>query len=249
MYNTDKADTSSDIIAPDNCAVLFLLQQISVAMIRKIKNIRDSPDCHDFSNKFGHSTRAKISDVLWLCSSVTNQVKIHTLMINWFTNTSEPHNHKRGSEDFKEAMYKAEEFQYLQPDFQLIPLNVDFDFNQFYKPFALQLTGIDEEDFINPDIEWNSESSEVVQKILERLLRHNYNNRALSYVTFEMTEKTKFGVGVYNFTRKKSEPKSILLDRVTKHPIESKRQYMYGEIPERMIFSIFFNKFFNNFFS
>lgn len=206
------------------------MQRVDVDIVRYIKNTRESDDYNDFPNKYGHSSAAKISDVLWLCKSVSSEVKVNSLTIYWFTNTSMPHD--RNSPLFKEAMAKAEEFQYLQPDFQLIQLNVEFKFNQFYKHFIAQLTGKDEDEIIEPPIELIPSCNEAVEKIVKRLSRVDYRNRALANITWEISDTFKFGVTVHNFTRKKSEPKPIRLDRVTKQPIESKRAYKYGTVPE-----------------
>lgn len=152
------------------------------------------------------------------------------MTIYWFTNTSVPHD--RNSPLFKEAMEKAEEFQYIQPDFQLIQLNVDFDFHPFYKNFISQLTGKDEDEIFEPPIELNPSCNEVIDKIVKRLSRVDYRNRALAYISWEISDEMKFGVGVFNYTRKSSEPKPIRLDRVTKQPIESKRAYKYGTMSD-----------------
>lgn len=235
LYNTEKSDTKDCIIAPDHCAILFSLQRVDANIVRYIKSTRESDDYNDFKNKYGYSTGAKISDVLWLCKSISSEVKVNSLAMYWFTNTSVPHD--RNSPLFKEAMEKAEEFQYLQPDFQLIQLNVDFNFNTFYKNFMSQLTGKDEDEVIEPPIELNPTCNEVVEKIVKRLSRVDYRNRALTHITWEVNDQIKFGVGVYNFTRKKSEPKPIRLDRVTKQPIESKREFKYGNMPQGMKFN------------
>lgn len=231
LYNTEKSDTKGSIIAPDHCAVLFPLQNIDVDMVRIIKNMQydESQDNMDFANKYGHSNNAKVADVLWLCTSVMSNIKIRSLMVCWFTDIHEPHG--KGSALFKEACSKAEELAYLIPDFRLIPLSINFDFNAFYQPFMSRLTAKDEDEIILPK-QIDLSDSLVADKLAVELLRQDYTHRALSYVAMEISENLKLGVGVYNFSRKKTEPTAIKLDRVTNQPIESRRQYKYGEVPE-----------------
>lgn len=199
-----------------------------------IKNLRysESNDYMDFTNKHGHSNDAKVADVLWLCTSVTSTIKIRSLMICWFTNISDPH--AKGTPLSKEACAKAEEFAYLTPDFQLIPLEPDFDFDAFYQTFISRITGKDEDEvMLPPQIDLSDDTK--VQNLTLRLLRQDYTHRALSYLSMEISDKVKFGCGVYNFTRNKAGPTSIKLDRVTNQPIESRRQYKYGHVAEGKI--------------
>lgn len=183
----------------------------------------------DFANKYGHSEGAKVSDILWLCTNVISTVKVRSLMLCWFTDVADPHD--KGSPLFKEACAKAEELTYLEPDFRLIPLSDGFNFDAFYHTFISRVTGKDEDDVIAPK-PVDLTDSDKVQKLTEQLLRQDFSHRALAYLTMEISEKVKFGIGVYNFTRKKTEPTSVKLDRVTKQQIESRRAYKYGQMPE-----------------
>lgn len=231
LYNTEKSDTNGSIIAPEHCSVLFPPQTIDVDMVRIIKNMRynESADYMDFANKHGYSNNAKIADVLWLCSSIMANIKIRSLMVSWFTNVSEPH--AKGSALFKEACTKAEELAYFTPDFQLIKLHSDFNVGAFYQTFTSRITGKDEDD-LSPPLEVDLDDSMKIDKVANRLLRQDFTHRALSYLSMEISEKVRFGVGVYNFTRKRKEPTMVKLDRVTNQPIEASRAYKYGHIPE-----------------
>jgi ATP-dependent DNA helicase 2 subunit 1 len=189
----------------------------------------ESEDYMDFVAKFGHSNNAKVADVLWLCTSVMSMIKIRSLQICWFTDKSTPHT--KGSNLFKETCTKAEELSYLIPDFRIIPLETGFDFDAFYLPFMSRIMGRDEDEITLPK-EINLSDNTKVETLVGQLLRQDYTHRALSYISMEISEKVKFGVGVYNFTRKKTEPTSVKLDRVTNQPIEFKRQYKYAKLPE-----------------
>lgn len=198
----------------------------------------ESEDYSDFANKYGHSNNAKVADVLWLCTSIMSSIKVRSLQICWFTNISQPH--LKGSALFKEACTKSEELSYLIPDFRIIPLDPSFDFDAFYLPFISRITGKDDDEIILPE-KLDMTDYTKVENLAVQLLRQEYTHRAMTYLSMEISEKVKFGVGVYNFTRKKAEPASIKLDRLTNQPIESRRQYKYAHVPEGKV-NIFYLK-------
>lgn len=207
------------------------MQNIDVDMVRIIKNMRysESEDYMDFDKKFGHSNNVKIADVLWLCTSVLSSIKVRSLQFCWFTDKSQPH--LKGDALYKEACTKAEDISFNYPDFRIIPLASEFNLDAFYLPFMSRITGKDEDEIPLPsEIEMSDNTK--VETLAVQLLRQDYSHRAMSYLSMEISEKVKFGVGVYNFTRKKTEPTSVKLDRLTNQPIESRRQYKYAQVPE-----------------
>lgn len=178
----------------------------------------------DFDDKFGHSKDAKIADILWLCSSMFSSCgkQIHVPQILWYTDDDFPH--QLTSTNGQQAFQKAKDFQQLQIDFQFFPMKVDFDGDLFYKELICLLLDIDPEDFTFP----TPQLSEKV--LLQRMFRRAYIKRATVYMTVEVSEKAKFGVGVYGFARLSSLPRPVQLSRDTKEAIVSSRGYKVSTI-------------------
>lgn len=213
-------------VVPHNCAILIPLKQIEAPIIRYVKNMKSSEDFMDFDNKFGHSTDAKISDLLWLCSTIfgscERQIRVPTIM--WYTDGDAPH--KDGSADQRQALQKAKDLQQLHIDIQFFPLKVDFDGDLFYKELLCQLLDLDLDDYEFPTPQLNE------KKLLQRMFRRGCNKRARSYLSVEFSENVKFGVGMYSYTRKTTMPKPILLSRSNQEVIVSKRSYKCGTFQE-----------------
>lgn len=180
----------------------------------------------DFDNKFGHSKDAKISDVMWLCSSIfgscDKQIRVPTIM--WYTDEDLPH--QDGSGDQRQAFQKAKDLQQLHIDLHFFPLKADFDGDLFYKELLCQLLGEELDDYLFPMPQLDE------KKLLQRMFRRGCNKRALSYLSVEFSENVKFGVGIYAFTRKSTMPKPILLSRSNREEIVTKRSYKYGTFQE-----------------
>lgn len=215
------------MVTPNHCSVLFPLQKVEVDMIRYLKSSIKSEDYNDFHKKYGHSKDAKISDVLWLCTSLISQsgVKVRNISVAWFTDNDLPH--QVGSIEFKEAIEKTKDILNYQPDFQIFPLKEDFDGDLFYKDFMSKILEQD-----SSEIEFPSAIFDV-KKIVKLLLRRDFRRRALAYVSVEISEKAKFGVGIYGFMRSHSEPKPVIVSRVTKQVISTTRTFKYGYVPDQ----------------
>lgn len=215
----------SPMVVPTNCAILVPLKQIEANIIRYIKNLKNSDDFMDFDNKFGHSTNGKVADILWLCSTMFagcgKQIRIPQVM--WFTNDDLPH--REGSSDHQKAFQKAKDLQQFQIDLQFHPLKANFDGDLFYKELICQLLGQDLDDYQFP-------ATQLDEKVLlQRMFRRSYNRRALCHLTVELSENTKFGVSVYNFTRAAVVPKPVLCTRDKNQPITAKRSQKFAVLP------------------
>ena len=210
---------------PQNCAILIPLKQIEWPIIRYVKNLKNSEDLLDFDNKFGHSTDAKIADVLWLCSSIfgsCDKIRVPTIM--WYTDEDAPH--ADGSGDQRQALQKAKDLQQLHIELHFFPMKVDFNGDIFYKELLCQLLDEDQDDYLFPTPQLDE------KKLLQRMFRRGCNKRALSYLSVELSDKVKFGVGVYGFTRKSTVPKPIMISRSNQDVIVAKKTYKYATIHE-----------------
>lgn len=233
MYNTDKSPepgenmkSEAPIVVPKNASILIPMKPVSADTIRYIKNMKASPDLLDFDNKFGHSSASKISDLLWLCSTIYSNCgyRIRIPSILWFTDNDDPH--PAGSIDHQQAFQKAKDMQQLQIDMNFFPMRIDFNGDLFFKEFICQMLDRDQEDYEFPKPQLDE------QKLMRRVFHRDYRKRVLSYLMLEMSDDIKFSVGVYSFLRKSTMPKSVMLSRATKEPIEAKRSYRYGIIPD-----------------
>lgn len=216
------------LVVPQNCAVMIPLKQVEPEMIKYVKNLKNSDDYMDFANKYGHSDTVKVSDILWLCTSLfsSSGKQILVPQILWFTEQDAPH--QSTSNEAQQAFQKAKDLQQLQVDFTFFPMKQSFDGDLFYKELITLMLDVDPDDFEFP-------KAQLDEKILlQRVFRRACTKRALNYLTVELSEKAKFGVGVYSFARKSSLPKSILLSRDTKEHIVPKREYKVGTVPEDM---------------
>ncbi|CRL02262.1 CLUMA_CG015150, isoform A [Clunio marinus] len=233
LYNTknspdpgDNMHNDNSLVVPKNCAVLMPLNQIEPENIRFIKNLLASDDFLDFDNKFGHSTDAKIADVLWLCSSIFSscgkQIKVPQIM--WFTDQDSPH--QVGSSDHQQSFQRAKDLQQFQLDLQFYPMKDSFDGGLFYKELLCQILGIEMEEFEFP-------TTQLDEKLLiQRMFRRAHNKRAIAHLLVEISSNAKFGVGIYSLTRTSQIPKSTVISRHSRELIETKRSYKYGVIPE-----------------
>lgn len=70
-----------------------------------------------------------------------------------------------------------------------------------------------------------------VNGLKSKLLIHDNRCRALSYLTVEISDQAKFGVGVYSELSKRKEPKPINVDRKTNAVIHAHRCYKYAQLP------------------
>jgi ATP-dependent DNA helicase 2 subunit 1 len=233
LFNTEKSPdpdgpgmTEDPLPVSKNCAILIPMQQIEDETIRYVKNLGKSDDFMGFDDKFGHSVDAKISDVLWLCSTMFSNCgkKIHIPQIFWFTSEDAPH--KAGSAEHSQAFQKAKDLQQFQLDFQIFPMKENFNGDLFYRELLAQVLDIDVEDFPFPAPEFNE------KVLLRRLVRQGYRRRALGYLNVELSDKAKFGVGIYSFARKSVIPKPTKIARDTNEQIIAKRSYKYADIVE-----------------
>lgn len=181
----------------------------------------------NFTNKYGHTEDANISDVLWLCTTLfTNASKvIKSRNLIWFTNQDSPH--LTGKDQLQKAFQKAKDIQLLQIDVKFCPMNVAFDGDQFYKELICQIMNLDVENFEFPETLLDK------KLLLNRIITRGYKKRALAYLEFEITNGTKFGVGVYTNTAKdKAKLKSTTLSRKDNKEIKKRRYYKYGYHPQ-----------------
>lgn len=180
----------------------------------------------DFNNKYGHLTDSKISDVLWLCSTMFSSSGKHIRIpqIMWYTNEDLPH--QVGSNDHQQAFQKAKDLQQLQLDLQFYPMKEDFNGDLFYKELICQLLDLDMEDFPFPVPQLNE------RILLQRMFRRGNSKRAVCYLNVELSEKAKFGVGMYSFARSTFVPKPTKLTRDTNEEIVTKRAYKYGTVED-----------------
>lgn len=176
-----------------------------------------------FDEKFGHSSNAKISDVLWLCSTMFSSCgKIRIPQIMWYTSEDLPH--QPGSNEHLQAFQKANDLQQFQLDFQFFPMKENFNGDLFYKDFLSQLLDTDIEEFPKPEFD--------EKVLLRRMIHQGYTKRSLCYVNVEISENAKFGVGIYSFARKAVIPKPTRIARDTNEEIVAKRTYKYVTINE-----------------
>jgi ATP-dependent DNA helicase 2 subunit 1 len=233
LYNTEHSPQPEgnlqmeiDLVVPKKCAILVPLKPVEADVIRYVKNLKASEDLMDFDNRFGHSTDAKIADVLWLCLSMFTNCgkKIRESQIMWFTDQDEPH--KVNSADHQQAFQKAKDLQQLQIVVQFYPMKMDFDGDLFYKELLVQILGesMDEFEFPKPQL-----NEKIIQ---QRMFRRDCTRRAISNLVVEISPQAKFGVGIYSFTRKSEVPRPVVLDSKTHDHIEAKRSYKYGNVME-----------------
>lgn len=234
MYNTEHSPepvgemsaVASPIVVPNCCAVLIPMNQIESSIIRHVKSLKSSDSFMDFRSKFGHSSDAKVADVLWLCSTMFaacgKQISVPQVM--WFTNDDLPH--REDSIDHQQAFQKAKDLQQLQLDVQFYPLKNDFNGDFFYKELLCQLVGMDLEDYEFPVAQLNE------KLLLQRMFRRSHKRRALAHLTVDISDSVKFGVSVFNFTRKACVPKPIPCTRDKNQPIIAKRLHKFAVIPE-----------------
>lgn len=234
MYNTAKSPDPDGVFAMENplvvpagCAVLIPMKQIESESIQYVKNLRASEDLMDFENKFGHSaTAAKVSDILWLCSSMLSSSGklFRTSQVMWFTDEDAPH--AVGSNDFTQAFQKAKDLQQLHLDIQFYPMKPEFNDELFYKELVCQLLEEDPDDFDFPAVQ-------ITDTILsKRLFRRGFKNRAVAHLLVELSDNAKFGVGVYSTSSKTTIPRPVMIARDTNEQIISKRSYKYGTLPD-----------------
>ncbi|XP_070494312.1 ATP-dependent DNA helicase 2 subunit 1 [Chironomus tepperi] len=230
FYNTEKSPDPKDamdssIIAPSNCAVFMPLHKVEADSIRFIKNTKESDDYNDFDNRYGHSNNAKISDVLWLCNSLVSHCgsKVHSLTVFWITDNQIPHD--LNSVLYNEAMAKAKDLQYLKMHFELCPMRRDFDIEKFYTELMSKVMDT-EVDALDPTFTFD------VQTLKTKFMLHDPRCRALSYLTVEISDKAKFGVGIYSQLSKTKEPKPVMIDRKSKEVVRSHRNFKYGKLEE-----------------
>lgn len=214
------------LVVPANCAILIPMMQIEPEIIQYVKNVKNSDDLMDFEDKFCHSENAKISDLLWLCSSMFSSCgkQINVPQIMWFTNDDYPH--APNSNEFNQAFQKAKDLQQLQLDVQFHPMKMDFDGELFYKELLCQLLNydIDEYQFPTPQLNENL--------LLKRTFRKGYDKRSLAYLNVELSPNAKFGVGIYSFTRSASYPRPIMMTRNSLEQVNTKRFHKFGKLPE-----------------
>lgn len=232
LYNTKHSPDPQGVVAsensfavPSNCAVLIPLKETSTDIIRYVKNLRESSDFMDFDNKIGSSTEAKIYEVLWLCSTMftVSDKKVRSREIIWFTNQDAPH--QSNQVEFQQAMQKASDLQSKGYLVNFFPMCEDFNGGCFYQEFLALLQDLDD-NFDFPSYEENDD------KLVQSVFRRGYRRRALAYLEFEITENTKFGVGVYSNKRAMSvAPKIVKLSRSNNDEIVTKRVIAYAEIP------------------
>lgn len=213
------------IIAPSNCAVFMPLNKVEADTIRYIKNTRESDDYNDFDNRYGHSNKAKISDVLWLCNSVVSHCgsKVHSLTVFWITDNETPHD--LNSVHYNEAMEKAKDLQFLEMHFEICPMRRDFNTDEFYTELMTKIMNT-EDDALDPTFTFD------VLTLKNKFMLHDPRCRALSYLTIEISDKASFGVGIYSELSQTKEPKPVLIDRKSKEVIRSHRNYKYGKLEE-----------------
>lgn len=215
----------SSIIAPSNCAVFMPLHKVEAESIRYIKNTRESDDYNDFENRYGHTNKAKIADVLWLCNSVVSHCgsKTHSLTVFWITDNHVPHD--INSVHYNEAMEKAKDLQYLNMYFELCPMHRDFTVDNFYTELMSKIMST-EADALDPTFTFD------VQTLKTKFMLHDPRCRALSYLTVEISDKAKFGVGIYSHLSQIKELRPVTIDRKTKEVIRSHRNYKYAKVEE-----------------
>ncbi|CAG9809721.1 unnamed protein product [Chironomus riparius] len=230
FFNTEKSPDPKDamdssIIAPSNCAVFLPLHKVEADSIRYIKNTRESDDFNDFDNRYGHSNKAKISDVLWLCNSVVSHCgsKVHSLTVFWITDNPTPH--EINTVHYNEAMEKAKDLQYLEMHFELCPMLRDLDIEEFYTELMSKVMNT-EIDALDPTFTFD------VQTLKTKFMLHDPRCRALSYLNVEISDKAQFGVGIYSQLSVTKEPKPVFVDRKSKEIIRSHRNFKFGKIEE-----------------
>jgi ATP-dependent DNA helicase 2 subunit 1 len=183
-----------------------------------------SEDLMDFNNKFGSSEGANISEVLFLCSTMftLSSNNIRTKEIIWFTNQDSPH--QPGQHEHYQAFQKAKDLQQLSFHVFFFPISPEFDGSLFWKEFIGLLMDQDIEDVMIPEYAENFNSF---------VNRRCFKKRAIAYLDFEVTEKSKFGVGLYSNKRATSTyPKCTKHSRINNEEIVTKRVTKFAEIPQ-----------------
>lgn len=231
LYNTEKNpsinsdDDQVPIVVPKNCSIMIPMKAISADTIRFLKGMQEF-DLNDFSNKYGHAEDTKIADVLWLCSSLFSNAgfKLQLSSIFWMTNNDSPHD--PGSNNFQQAYRRAKDSQQLNWDFRVVPLNENFDGDQFYKELICNIIDEDpaEFDFPNCLVDEN--------ELKKRVFRRDYRKRIISKVEMKIGEDMKIGIGIYSLTRTSTMPTKVKLTRDTNQVITVTRSYKYGKINE-----------------
>lgn len=189
--------------------------------------MRQSDDFMDFTNKYGHSEDAKISDVLWLCTTLftTASKVVKSRSIIWFTNDDSPH--QSGHAQLQQAFQKAKDIQQLQIDVKFCPMSTSFDGDKFYKELICQIMNFNVNDFEFPEPLLDE------RPLVNRISSRSYKKRALAYLEFEISNTSKFGVGVYSNTGKdKAQLKSHIFSRKDNKEIKKRRFVRYGYRPQ-----------------
>ncbi|CAO1409413.1 unnamed protein product [Diamesa serratosioi] len=229
LYNTEKSpainsdDDQVSIVVPKNCSIMIPMKPVSADTIRFLKGMQEF-DLNDFSNKFGHSEDTKISDVLWLCSSLFSNAgfKLQLSSIFWMTDNDSPHD--PGSNNFQQAYRRAKDSQQLNWEFRMIPLKEDFDGDKFYKELICNIIDEDPTEFEFPKFLVDE------YELKKRVFRRDYRKRTISKVEMKVGDDMKIGIGIYSIIRKSAMPTKIMLSRDTKQVITATRGYKYGKI-------------------
>lgn len=219
-YLDDKEDFEG-VVLPDNCAILIALKPLIKEKIQYIKNFVESNDYLDFSNKYGHSTDSKLSEVLWTCSGLFTKCgyKLQTSTILHFTDIDIPH--QPGSTNYQQAIVKAKDLQQLNLDYRLFPMQEDFS-DSFYKDFLCTILETDPDEFEMPAFQDQEEM------LLRRIFKKDYKKRAQSHLKFFLNKALSFGVDIFGFTRKTKIPRPLCLSRANFDRIVTKRSMKYA---------------------
>uniref|UniRef100_A0A1B0DAJ8 ATP-dependent DNA helicase 2 subunit 1 n=1 Tax=Phlebotomus papatasi TaxID=29031 RepID=A0A1B0DAJ8_PHLPP len=213
-----EADTM-EIVVPQHTCILLPMDMPSVDNISYVRNFHTSEDLFDFSNKYGCSSDANFSDVLWFCTRMFQKCgyKLQSSAIVLFTDNPQPH--PPNTHEYQQAMVKAKDLSQLNVEFTLIPMLPDFNGELFYKEFICTAMEMEMEHF-----EMDTAVRDI-ETISSRIYRRNYRKRCNNYLKFSLGDNLEISVGVYSSIRHVKYPKSFKVHRNTNEIVSRKRVY------------------------
>ena len=172
-----------------------------------IENYKKYYGCHD----------GLFSSTIHLCCSIFRNYKSKrsSETILYFTNRDSPHN--TNSDEYKKSLLRATDLKDNNIEFDVIPINEDFDFEKFYKEFICLAKG-DSVDTYEP------QKPEAKREFLKNnQLISNPASKCLSHFKWEIGPGIELAVQYYNLYQKSMYLKSVKLLRCNNSVIEAKR--------------------------
>ena len=172
---------------------------------------------------------APLSEALWVCSHMFQNIGSKEAEKRIFLFTSEDNPNRKDKEVQTQALHQAKLLTEKNIDIELFPLRINnrsFDYNLFFQ----EIVSFDEdelnEELMNPNLK--------ISQLKIRLRRKEFKKRKVGAVDFSLGEGVLVGTTFYSMLSKAKKPSGVNLDKETNKQLMTSTRYFCAESGEEL---------------